>query len=90
LSQESGLLFIYPQFKKESIVKIASMKDKLPAGISRHSIPNRVLHLKYPIKNLKSGDNLIQRNKELNKFIEDRIASKKVRLYREPTLIFSE
>jgi hypothetical protein len=90
LSPDEGLLFIYPDFKKEHIVKIAQLKQKLPAGITRHLIPNRVLRIKYEIQDLKSGDNLQQRNNELNKLIEQKIQNKKVRLYKEPILIFDE
>src|SRR5258706_2022083 len=49
LSPEDGLLFIYPTFEKEDIVKISAIEQKLPAGITRHLIPNRVLHIKYNI-----------------------------------------
>jgi hypothetical protein len=90
LSPDEGLLFIYPDFKKEHIVKIAQLKQKLPAGITRHLIPNRVLRIKYEIQDLKSGDNLQERNDELNILIERKIQSKKVRLYKEPILIFDE
>src|SRR4030095_4936350 len=82
LSPEEGLLFVYPAFKKEHIVKIAGLSQKLPAGITRHLIPNRVLHIKYEIENLRSDKKSDERNEELNKLINDKIESKKVRLYK--------
>lgn len=90
LSPSDGLLFMYPSFKKQDIVKISQLPEKMPAGITRHLIPNRVLRIKFEIEALKSADNLEQRNAELEKLIEQKIESKKVRLYREPILIFDE
>jgi hypothetical protein len=49
-----------------------------------------VLHIKYDIENLKSDKKFDERNNDLNKLIEDKIENKKVRLYREPILIFDE
>jgi hypothetical protein len=90
LSPEDGLLFIYPTFTKEHIVKISEINEKLPAGITRHLIPNRVLHLKYNIDLLRLEDNLDKMNEELKKFVDYKIRIKKVRLYREPVLVFDE
>jgi hypothetical protein len=90
LSPNEGLLFVYPDFQKEHIVKISQLSQKLPAGITRHLIPNRVLRIKYEIDELKSDNNLEKRNDELNKLIENKVESKKVRLYKEPILIFDE
>lgn len=90
LSADEGLLFIYPDFSKEDIAAISKLKQKLPAGISRHLIPNRVLHIKILIDALKSSEHLEKRNIELQKYIQFKIDTKKVRLYREPLLIFDE
>ena len=90
LSPNDGLLFIYPPFKKEDIVKISKVPEKLPAGITRHLIPNRVLRIKFEIESLISADNLEQKNENLGKLVAGKIESKKVRLYREPILIFDE
>jgi hypothetical protein len=85
-----GLLIIYPAFRKEHIVKIAKMSQKLPAGVSRHLIPNRVLKIKYDIENLMSDKRIADKNSELMELIEYKIQNKKVRLYREPVFIFDE
>jgi len=90
LAAGNGLLFIYPQLKKSDIVKIAGLNQKLPAGISRHMIPNRVLHIKFLIDSLKSSENLEKKNIEIEKYIQYKIDTGKVRLYREPILIFDE
>lgn len=85
-----GLLFVYPMFPKEHIIKIASGENKVPAGITRHLLPNRVLHIKYEIENLISDENLEERNRELDELIKQKAENKKVRLYKEPILIFDE
>lgn len=90
LSSDEGLLVIFPDFSKGDIAAISKLKQKLPAGISRHLIPNRVLHIKILIYALKSGENLEKRNEELQKYIQYKIDTKKVRLYREPILVFDE
>lgn len=90
VSNDDGVLIIYTDFSKENILNISTIKYKLPAGITRHLIPNRVLHVKYPIEELKSSDGLEKKNSELLKFIIHKIENKKVRLYKEPILIFDE
>jgi hypothetical protein len=66
------------------------MSQKLPAGVSRHLIPNRVLKIKYDIENLMSDKRIADKNSELMELIEYKIQNKKVRLYREPVFIFDE
>jgi hypothetical protein len=90
LSPDEGLLFVFPEFSKKDIVTIAGLSQKLPAGISRHLIPNRVLHIKILIDALMSDQNLEKRNEELEKYVQYKIDTKKVRLYREPLLVFDE
>lgn len=85
-----GLLFLYPAFKKKHIVQIAGLTNKMPAGITRHLLPNRVLHIKYEIEKLIPEDNLEFRNRELDDIINMKSEMKKVRLYKEPILIFDE
>lgn len=90
LSNEEGMLVVFPEFTKDDIINISGFSQKLPAGISRHLIPNRVLHIKILIDALKTADNLDKRNEELEKYIQYKIDTKKVRLYREPILVFDE
>ncbi len=90
LSPDEGLLFVFPDLEKNDIVKISGLKQKLPAGISRHMIPNRVLHIKILIDALKGDENIDKRNEELEKYVQYKIDTKKVRLYREPILVFDE
>ncbi|MEO8513591.1 MAG: hypothetical protein ABI543_08530 [Ignavibacteria bacterium] len=90
LSPDEGLLFVFPEFSKSDIVTIAGLNQKLPAGISRHLIPNRVLHIKILIDALMTDEHLDKRNEDLEKYVQFKIDTKKVRLYREPLLVFDE
>lgn len=90
ISSKDGLLLVYPEFQKKHILKISRLKEKLPAGITRYLIPNRVLHIRFPISLLKSVGDLKKRNEELQFIVDKKIEHKKVRLYKEPLLIFDE
>lgn len=90
LFNEPGIFFIYPRFGKEHIEHIATMRQKLPAGITKHMIPNRVLKIKYSLADLMTEGDLSNKNEELEKLVNSKISEKKVRLYKEPVLMFDE
>src|SRR5262245_4591688 len=53
---EERVLVIFPRFRQEEIVRIAlRFKDRLPMGITRHTVPNRALRVHYPVAWLKSN-----------------------------------
>lgn len=89
-SRKKGILIDFPDFKKDHIVNIARKKLKIPTGISRHILKNRVLHVKYPISNLKTVGNLETKSKELSKYLYKKIDDNKVRQYKESVIIFDE
>jgi hypothetical protein len=89
-TRKKGVLFVYPRFGKKHIVKIAKNNLRVPAGITRHLINNRVLHLRYEIKNLKEVGNLEKKNAEFMKEITAKIDDNKVRQYNESVIIFDE
>jgi hypothetical protein len=89
-SRKKGVLIDFPDFSKEDIVKIARNNLKIPTGISRHILRNRVLHVRYPIKNLLDTKNLIEKMKELEKYLYKKIDDNKVRQYKESVIIFDE
>jgi len=89
-SRRKGVLVEFFKFRKEQIVKIARSKAKLPAGISRHILDNRVLHVKYEISKLKSDKDIELKRDELNKYLLGKIDSNKVRQYRESVIVFDE
>lgn len=89
-SRKKGVLVEFFKFNKEQIVKIANSKAKLPAGISRHILDNRVLHVRYEISKLKDDFNLDEKRKDLHKYLLTKIDSNKVRQYRESVIVFDE
>ncbi|HMS32482.1 MAG TPA: hypothetical protein PKC91_00205 [Ignavibacteria bacterium] len=89
-TRRKGVLFVFPTFQKQHIVMIANNNHRLPAGISRHRIQNRVLHVKYEIKKLMSDKNLSEKQEELKKLLIDKIDKNKVRQYQESVIVFDE
>lgn len=89
-TRKKGVLIIFPDFKKEHIVKIANGNLRLPAGISRHRICNRVLHVKYEIKKLMDTKQMNQKKSDLQKMLNDKIDKNKVRQYQESVIVFDE
>jgi L-serine kinase (ATP) / ParB family transcriptional regulator, heme-responsive regulator len=89
-TRKRGTLIEFPLFTKKQIVEIAKNHDRLPAGITRHILENRVLHVKYEIANLMDDKNLDRKKQELNKYLLNKIDSNKVRQYRESVIVFDE
>jgi len=89
-TRRKGVLIVFPDLKKSHIVKIADSKFHLPAGISRHRITNRVLHVKYEISKLMHDRNIEQKQKDLKILLNDKIDKNKVRQYQESVIVFDE
>ena len=89
-TRRKGTLLVFPKFKKHHIIEIANSDYRLPAGISRHRIFNRVLHVKYEIKKLMSDRNINQKQEELKKLLNEKIDNNKVRQYQESVIVFDE
>ncbi len=89
-TRRSGTLIVFPSFKKHHIVEIANSSSRLPAGISRHKVINRVLHVKYEIEKLKSVKDLQDKRDQLRKLLISKIDKNKVRQYQESVIVFDE
>jgi hypothetical protein len=89
-TRKKGTLVEFPQFKKEHILKIAKSDKKIPAGITRHILPARVLHVRYEIQKLLSDEDLDKKMEELKKMLLKKIDQNKVRQYTESVIIFDE
>jgi hypothetical protein len=85
----SGLV-VFPNFKIQDLIYLASQKYLLPAGITRFTISPRALHLNYPLKELADARSLEEKNEALKRWIQKRVALKGVRYYAEPTYLFDE
>ncbi len=89
-SRREGVLVEFPRFSKSQIIKTAGADVKLPAGISRHILDNRVLHVRYDINKLRDEEGLERKRKELDAYLLSKIDNNKVRQYRESVIVFDE
>ncbi len=85
-----GTLVIFPEFRKEEILSIAARQGRLPAGITRHLIPGRVLRLNAPLAWLASRETTAAKQRYLDAAVAQRWREHGVRYYAEPTYLFDE
>jgi hypothetical protein len=91
LSDYEGFIVAFPTFAKADIVRCAlSPDDRLPTGISRHTIPLRALRVNLPLSLLRSSKPLTEKNRLLHNFIAEKARSNRIRLYNEPTYIYDD
>ena len=89
-SRKKGVLIKFPHFKKRHIVRISKEAGKIPSGITRHILVNRVLHVKYDLKNLYDEKDIELKTKELERYLLNKIDNNKVRQYKESVIVFDE
>ena len=87
---EHSSVMVFPQFTPREIRDIALSSTKLPAGITRHIIPGRALNVNIPLDLLNNSQSLEEKNKWLDKWLTDKIVTRKVRYYHEPVFVFDE
>jgi hypothetical protein len=83
-------LVIFPHFKIKTVLKLAGQSVMLPTGITRFTVSPRALHLNYPLHELSSAKPLEYKQAYLDRWIEERVKKKGVRLYSEATFLFDE
>ena len=89
-TRKKGTLIEFPKFKKNHILRSANNKHKIPAGITRHILINRILHVKYEIKNLLNEKNMDKKSEEFRRYLIKKIDDNKVRQYTESVIVFDE
>jgi ParB-like nuclease family protein len=91
LAGYEGFVVAFPTFSKSDILRCAiSPEDRLPTGISCHTIPRRALRVNLPLDVLQSGASLAERNRRLEAFIAEKARTNSIRLYNEPTFIYDD
>lgn len=83
-------LIAFPLLTKQEIVRITRLKQKLPAGITRHLIPKRVLRFNLPLWVLSRDMPTEELNRRLVEMILSRIHEGRIRFYSESTFSFDE
>src|SRR5258708_8418747 len=79
-------IIVFPHYQPVEIVVAALDGVHLPPGISRHIIKGRAMRLHYPLEAFHdNGESLEEKNAHLQRWIQARMAEKRVRYYAEST-----
>jgi len=88
---EEWVLVVFPRFRQEDIVQLALRhEDRLPMGVTRHTVPNRALRVHYPVSRLRSHQPLHEKRRQLEIFLEERWEAGRIRHYPEPSTLYDE
>ncbi len=87
---DASALVVFPRYEPAEILDIARRGQHVPAGITRHVLPVRALRLNYPMDILRSDAPLARKQGHLTEWIYERVQSRRVRAYSEPTVMFDE
>ncbi|MCX6140022.1 MAG: hypothetical protein NTX15_04205 [Candidatus Kapabacteria bacterium] len=87
---ECPAIVMFPSFSPENIVYSAKEADLLPAGITRHIIPGRVLNLNISLHLLMASTPIEEKNAWLHDVVTSKILARKVRYYHEPVFVFDD
>ena len=84
-------VIVFPHFEPDEILALAMSGARLPAGITRHLIRWRALRVNAPIERLADRtQTLEQKNAWLSEWLTERVTTRHVRFYEEPTVLFDE
>jgi hypothetical protein len=88
---EEWVLVVFPRFRQEDIVRLALRhEDRLPMGVTRHTVPNRALRVFYPLSWLRAHRPLREKRLQLRTFLEEKWEAGQIRHYPEPTTLYEE
>jgi hypothetical protein len=88
---EISALVVFPRFDPSEVIELAGAGEHLPAGITRHLIQWRALRLNVPLDLCMDTRMPIERKNEwLRKWLDERLVTRQVRFYEEPTVMFDE
>lgn len=87
---DSMALIFFPRLYPADILALTANSARLPAGVTRHVIPNRALRVNLPLAFLQEDKSLAEKNAWLAETIRQRMANKGIRYYAEPTFVFDE
>lgn len=86
---EGTIAVVFRHYTKLDLLELTNGGGILPAGITRHIIPGRVLRLNVSLAALRS-DTFAAQQSWFAEWVAKRIASGHARLYNEPTWLFDE
>lgn len=85
-----GTQVVFRPFAKDDILRLVTRGERLPAGITRHVIPGRVLRLNVPLAWLQGAEPVSVKQTRLDQFVEERWRAHGVRYYAESIYLFDE
>ncbi len=83
-------LVLFPPFEKSEVIQLVTDNLRLPTGLTRHSIPGRVLRVNIQLDVLRSDLSFKDKNEWLEAFVRIRMQERHVRFYPEPVFIFDD
>ena len=87
---ELTALICYGQFSKMDIVQLSTDGVRFPCGITRFSVPKRALSFNLPLSLLRGAGTLEEKQILLQLYVLDKIRSRKIKFYEEPTFNFDD
>jgi hypothetical protein len=88
---DATVLVVFPHFEPAEVLELAHSGAKLPAGITRHLIRWRALHVDLPLEHMvDTTRSLEQKNAWLHDWLEQKFQERRVRFYEESTVLFDE
>lgn len=83
-------MVVFPPFDVADILQMCIQGTLVPAGITRFTISPRALRVNYPLDNLSARKNLDEKKRSLERWVQERVARRGVRVYPEATVLFDE
>jgi len=84
-------LVVFPTYTPADIIEAARHHAYLPPGVSRHVVHGRAIRVNYPLERLRDPNvPLRQKNADLFRWMQDKLAQRQVRYYAESTYQFDE
>lgn len=88
---DATTLVVFPHFDPAEVLELTASGEKLPAGITRHLIRWRALHINIEISRLQDLKTpLAEKNAWLEAHLMEKFNHREVRFYEEPTVLFDE
>lgn len=87
---DAALLVLFPEYTTEEIMSFVMRGQRMPAGITRFVVPGRILRLNFPLQVLCSEQSLGEKNRQLRRYLQERLARRRVRYYQEPVILLDE
>jgi hypothetical protein len=85
----AGVL-VFPSIEVEEVVESAVNDIVLPAGLTRFIVSPRALRVNYPLDWLSEDKSFVEKQNQLEDWIQRRVHEQSVRYYAESTILFDE